>query len=85
MLPVVPVPAALAPTSSRPGDLSVGYLLTHRPDAVLAKVNKEALKFTAGAVAGALGKTATAPFDRLKLLLQVKGGLEVRGSGADIL
>ncbi|KAK9808517.1 hypothetical protein WJX73_004007 [Symbiochloris irregularis] len=35
--------------------------------------------FSAGAVAGAIGKTLTAPLDRVKLLLQTGGGLQ-RGS-----
>lgn len=32
--------------------------------------------FTAGAVSGAIGKTLTAPLDRVKLLLQTSGGLQ---------
>jgi len=32
--------------------------------------------FTAGAVSGAIGKTITAPLDRVKLLLQTSGGLQ---------
>lgn len=75
-------PAREMPLAARASELTIPYLMTHRPDAVLAKVNKSALKFTAGALAGALGKTATAPFDRLKLLMQVKGGLEVRSPRA---
>ena len=57
-------------------ELSFGHLLTHCPAALLSRPNREVVTFAAGALAGALGKTATAPFDRLKLLLQCKGGLQ---------
>ena len=42
--------------------------------AVVAMIPKPAYFFAAGAVSGALGKTITAPLDRIKILLQVKGG-----------
>eukprot|EP00891_Asterochloris_glomerata_P001559 jgi/Astpho2/1559/e_gw1.00026.53.1_t len=55
---------------------SSAYLLKHRPQALLARVPQAAVLFTAGAVAGAVGKTLTAPLDRVKLLLQTRGGLQ---------
>jgi solute carrier family 25 (mitochondrial phosphate transporter), member 23/24/25/41 len=51
-------------------------LVTRRPEALLSQVDRGAVLFVAGAVAGAIGKTVTAPFDRLKLLLQTKGGFQ---------
>ena len=55
---------------------SSAYLLKHRPQALLARVPQAAVLFTAGAVAGAVGKSLTAPLDRVKLLLQTRGGLQ---------
>ena len=52
------------------------YLVTHRPIAALSQIPRPAVLFTAGAVSGAIGKTLTAPLDRVKLLLQTSGGLQ---------
>lgn len=57
----------------RPG---VGYLVSNRPVALLSLVPRPAVLFTAGALSGAIGKTLTAPLDRVKLLLQTSGGLQ---------
>ncbi|CAG9463828.1 unnamed protein product [Pedinophyceae sp. YPF-701] len=65
-----------------PSEVPVDYLLLHRPLALLSLLNPGTVKFTSGAIAGAVGKTITAPFDRLKLLMQVKGGLQGGGIGA---
>lgn len=55
---------------------SVQYLLQHRPLAVLSLLPRPAVLFAAGAISGAIGKTLTAPLDRVKLLLQTSGGLQ---------
>lgn len=52
------------------------HLLSTRPLALLSLIPRPAVLFTAGAVSGAIGKTITAPLDRVKLLLQTSGGLQ---------
>ena len=43
---------------------------------LLSLLPRPAVLFAAGAVSGAIGKTITAPLDRVKLLLQTSGGLQ---------
>lgn len=65
------------PPSTDDGDLpSVAHLALHRPLALVALIPTPVVLFAAGALAGAVGKTLTAPLDRVKLLLQTAGGLE---------
>eukprot|EP00959_Pyramimonas_sp_CCMP1952_P343150 7188315-Pyramimonas_sp.AAC.2 len=47
-----------------------------RPKAFVALIPQPAALFIAGAMAGTLAKTISCPLDRVKILLQVKGGTQ---------
>jgi len=48
--------------------------LLRRPKAFVAMIPQPAALFLAGALAGTMAKTVSCPLDRVKMLLQVKGG-----------
>lgn len=68
--------ASLSTARRRPDAHPPFSVLVKRPVSLLSLAPSSVVLFFAGAFAGAVGKTLVAPLDRVKILLQVKGGYQ---------